>query len=150
MEEKNKEETLKKWSTLIDNLPISNDKTNWLKSYTENQFDMSLISNDYSSGKTLTEKFPSLLPLSIQVASQTIGLDLVSVQPMSAPSYMLSDEEIKQKKLLEKTIYRKKKLKSLGEKIDITKESEELEKINKHSGLFLDFKYTPTDTKDTI
>ncbi|MCK9446716.1 hypothetical protein M0Q50_07655 [bacterium] len=122
-----------------------------MKSYTENQFNMPLISTDYSSGQTLTEKFPSLLPLSIQVASKTIGFDLVSVQPMSAPSYMLSDEEIKQKKLLEKTISRKKKLKSLGEESDTSEESEELEKINKKSGLnFYDFKYITSITNNII
>jgi hypothetical protein len=33
--------------------------------------------------KTKTEEFPSLLPISMKVTAQTIGQNLVSVQPMS-------------------------------------------------------------------
>jgi hypothetical protein len=37
--------------------------------------------NSFDSGTT----FPNILPISMMVASQTIGMDLVSVQPLSAP-----------------------------------------------------------------
>jgi len=36
------------------------------------------------------DKFPSLLPLAIQVAAKTVGFDIVPVIPMSGPSGVLS------------------------------------------------------------
>ena len=36
------------------------------------------------------DKFPSLLPLAIQVAAKTIGFDIVPVIPMSGPTGILS------------------------------------------------------------
>lgn len=42
------------------------------------------------SGKGSGDKAPTLLPLAMQVAAQTIGLDLVPVVPMSGPMGLLS------------------------------------------------------------
>ena len=36
------------------------------------------------------DKFPSLLPLAIQVAARTVGFDIVSVVPMNGPSGVLT------------------------------------------------------------
>ena len=36
------------------------------------------------------DKFPSLLPLAVQVASRTVGFDIVDVIPMPGPSFQLS------------------------------------------------------------
>lgn len=36
------------------------------------------------------DKFPSLLPLSIQVAARTVGFDIVNVQPMGGPTGVLT------------------------------------------------------------
>ena len=45
----------------------------------------------YGAGsKGSGDKFPSLLPLSIQVAARTIGFDIVSVVPMNGPSGVLT------------------------------------------------------------
>lgn len=44
------------------------------------------IYGDQGSG----DKFPSLLPLAIQVAARTIGFDIVSVVPMSGPTGVLT------------------------------------------------------------
>ena len=33
MSEEDKENTMKKWSPIFDNLNLSNEKSNWLKSY---------------------------------------------------------------------------------------------------------------------
>lgn len=43
---------------------------------------------------TTSNKF-SLLPVSIRIAAQTIGLDLVAVKPLSAPSGLLSGIDFK-------------------------------------------------------
>lgn len=43
-----------------------------------------------ASSKGSGDKFPSLLPLSIQVAARTIGFDIVSVVPMNGPSGVLT------------------------------------------------------------
>lgn len=39
--------------------------------------------------KSKKDNFPSLLPLGMQISARTIGLDLVPVQPMSAPTSQL-------------------------------------------------------------
>ena len=45
----------------------------------------------YSSNTTGSgDKFPSLLPLAIQVAARTVGFDIVSVIPMNGPSGVLT------------------------------------------------------------
>jgi hypothetical protein len=45
----------------------------------------------YGSGsKGSGDKFPSLLPLAIQVAARTVGFDIVSVVPMNGPSGVLT------------------------------------------------------------
>jgi len=47
--------------------------------------------NFYGAGsKGSGDKFPSLLPLAIQVAARTIGFDIVSVVPMNGPSGVLT------------------------------------------------------------
>jgi hypothetical protein len=43
-----------------------------------------------SSWQGSGDKFPSLLPLAIQVAAKTVGFDIVPVIPMSGPSGVLS------------------------------------------------------------
>jgi hypothetical protein len=68
-------------------------------------------------------KQPSLFPIAMKIASQTISQDLVSVQPMTAPGGMSKEEkeriesEIKQKNrdgkidsLIEGTEYKEEKL----------------------------------------
>ena len=45
----------------------------------------------YGAGSTGSgDKFPSLLPISIQVAGQTLGFDIVSVIPMQGPAHVLT------------------------------------------------------------
>ena len=48
-------------------------------------------SNFYGAGSQGSgDKFPSLLPLAIQVAARTVGFDIVSVVPMNGPSGVLT------------------------------------------------------------
>ena len=44
----------------------------------------------YNGNKGSGDKFPSLLPLAIQVAARTIGFDIVSVVPMNGPAGVLT------------------------------------------------------------
>lgn len=44
----------------------------------------------YGGGEGSGDKFPSLLPLAIQVAARTIGFDIVNVIPMSGPTGVLT------------------------------------------------------------
>ncbi len=49
--------------------------------------------NSYNAGRPYVgsgDKFPSLLPLAIQVAAKTVGFDIVPVIPMSGPTGVLS------------------------------------------------------------
>jgi len=49
--------------------------------------------NTYNAGRPYVgsgDKFPSLLPLAIQVAAKTVGFDIVPVIPMSGPTGVLS------------------------------------------------------------
>jgi len=41
--------------------------------------------NGLQSQSTTQSSFPSMFPIAMKVAAQTVGLDLVSVKPMSAP-----------------------------------------------------------------
>jgi hypothetical protein len=56
-----------------------------------------------SKENIMNEEFPGLFPLAMKIAAQTIGQDLVSVQPMAGPGGMSQEErerieaEIKQK-----------------------------------------------------
>ena len=44
----------------------------------------------YANTQGSGDKFPSLLPLAIQVAARTIGFDIVNVIPMSGPTGVLT------------------------------------------------------------
>jgi hypothetical protein len=76
-----------------------------------------------SKENIINEDFSSLFPMSMKIAAQTIGQDLVSVQPMVGPGGMSQEErerieaEIKQKNrdgkidsLIEGTEYKEEKL----------------------------------------
>lgn len=64
-----------KWDNLIGNMGLTGSKATWMSQYAGFQ----------SQTTTSTSSFPSMLPIAMKVAAQTVGLDLVSVQPMSAP-----------------------------------------------------------------
>jgi len=48
------------------------------------------VNTFYTGAKGSGDKFPSLLPLAIQVAARTIGFDIVSVVPMNGPAGVLT------------------------------------------------------------
>jgi len=66
---------IKKWSPL----GVTDSKSDWFSQYSE-------------MGITHSLEFPSILPMAMRVASKTIGMDLVSVQPLAGTG--MSQEEI--------------------------------------------------------
>ena len=111
----NESEIRSTWSPIIESATGINDaeKLAWMSTYCHNHklyedaSFMSLdpamnlkgmgattlpqgIANGVSSANGSGDKAPSLLPLAMQVAAQTIGLDLVPVVPMAGPMGLLS------------------------------------------------------------
>lgn len=71
---KRRKETEDKWRNIIGNLGLTGSQVAWMSQYTSSQ-----INTSTSSIST------NMFPIAMKVAAQTIGLDLVSVKPMSAP-----------------------------------------------------------------
>ena len=70
-----RKETEDKWKGIIGNIGLTGSQSNWMSQYAGLQ-----------SQSTTQSNFPSMFPIAMKVAAQTVGLDLVSVKPMSAPS----------------------------------------------------------------
>jgi len=70
-----RKETEDKWNRIIGNIGLTGSQATWMSQYAGLQ-----------SQSTTQSSFPSMMPISMKVAAQTVGLDLVSVKPMSAPS----------------------------------------------------------------
>lgn len=69
-----------KWDNLIGNMGLTGSKANWMSQYAGLQS---------QTTTSTSSSFPSMFPISMKVATQTIGLDLVSVKPLPAPSGQL-------------------------------------------------------------
>lgn len=66
-----------KWSPIIGSLGVTGSKADWLSQYAES------ISGSLDNISTQSNTFESsILPMSMKVAAQTIGLNLVPVVPM--------------------------------------------------------------------
>ena len=115
MKQPNKEDLMKKWAPILGSMGMSGSQLDKLSQLAENQ------SNHIE--ETKSEDFPSLLPIAMKISAQTIGMDLVSVQPMAGPGGMSQEErerieaEIKQKNrdgkidsLIEGTEYKEEKV----------------------------------------
>ncbi len=85
-----KDDLMKKWAPIFDSMGVTNSHWGNLSQLAENQSKQILEENTLTSDSNI--EFPSLLPMAMKVASKTIGLDLVSVQPLASPS--MSQEEI--------------------------------------------------------
>lgn len=59
-------EKIPKINNLIGNMGLTGSKATWMSQYT-------------------SSSFTNMLPITMKVAARTVGLDLVSVRPMSAP-----------------------------------------------------------------
>jgi len=87
-----KDDLMKKWAPIIDSMGVTGSKADWLSQYAQMQSNNKSIEENTTSSETTTDEFPSLLPMAMKVASKTVGLDLVSVQPMASPG--MSQDEI--------------------------------------------------------
>jgi hypothetical protein len=111
----NESEIRATWSPIIESATGINDasKLAWMSEYCHNHklyedastMSLGAAGNIYGMGATILpgtigaggvstvngsgDKAPSLLPLAMQVAAQTIGLDLVPVVPMAGPMGLL-------------------------------------------------------------
>ena len=90
MKQPNKDDIMKKWAPIIDSMGVTGSKADWFSQYAQ------MHSNNESKIEENTlasdTEFPSLLPMAMQVASKTVGLDLVSVLPLASPG--MSQEEV--------------------------------------------------------
>jgi hypothetical protein len=94
MKQPSKEDLMKKWAPILESMGMTGSKAEWMSQYAnahidnekerDNKINQILESN--------TDEFPSLLPMAKKIVSQTIGLDLVPVQPMSGPGGMSQEE----------------------------------------------------------
>jgi len=81
-----KADIMKKWAPIIESVGVTGSQASWMAEYVEMHTineQNSLLSQSYSDSQS---QFPSLLPIATKVASQTVGLDLVSVQPIGGNS----------------------------------------------------------------
>jgi hypothetical protein len=144
----NKEDVLKKWAPILDNIGITGSQANWMSEYADmHSKNETVISN------TKTEDFQTLLPISMKISAQTIGTDLVTVAPIGGGN---SGDEMDAIRKEVKSENRDRKIDSLIE----NKEFEEM-KVEDHpdyikpkvpSGqlFYLDFKYGGTESNITI
>lgn len=139
-----------KWAPVIGT--VSNDKLDWMKKYAESH---STYETATQSGfnlwgthtATASESFPNLFPIAMQVSAKTIGLDLVSVQPMKG----FGDEELLKKAEKKVTaVNRERQIDDIlhdipFEPLDI-KDTDEYKEYEKTCGpkanlMYIDFKY---------
>lgn len=97
-----KKKIFEKWGPILGD---NSDKKSWFDEYDD--FSKSTISSNMAYDTSNANNFPSLLPIAVRVASQTLGQDLVSVQPLSG----LSQEEMAKIK----SINRERKIESIIE-----------------------------------
>ena len=87
-----KEKALKRWKPILNSLNVDDEnKRLWMSEYAEN-FDFSLQPGDdfvphHETGDPFDSSSLSqnLLPFAMKITAQTIGMDLVTVVPMSSP-----------------------------------------------------------------
>jgi len=108
MEKLNKEETLKKWDSVLSGMGMSQEKKEWMSQYAELHATNEIVT---TPDEIITSQPESLLPIAMTIAAQTIALDLVPVQPMGSNS----DEEMKKIKQEVKAENRERKIDSIVE-----------------------------------
>jgi hypothetical protein len=75
---------------------MTGSKADWMSQYAnahiDNEKERDNKINQILESNTDNE-FPSLLPIAMKISAKTIGMDIVPVQPMSAPLMGMSQEE---------------------------------------------------------
>ena len=108
MEDKDK--LMKKWAPILDSMGVTGSKSNWMAEYAQYHQDKESKIEENTLA-TENGSFPSMLPIAMRVASQTIGQNLVSVQPME----FTNEEELERIKNEVKQENRDRKIDSLVE-----------------------------------
>ena len=143
-----KEETMKKWTPILERMGMTGSKADWMSEYAEMH-----SKNETTLSNTTTEDFPTLLPIAKKVSAQTIGTDLVSVAPIGGGNTSDKLKEIREDVKIEN---RDRKIESIVE----DKEFEEM-KVEDHpdyikpkgpSGqlFYLDFQYGGTESNTIL
>lgn len=149
MTQSSNEQTLKKWSDILNKVGLSGPKADWLEEYAKSheQSEQSKIVAE----NTKAEDFPSLLPIAMRVAAKTISNDLI----------FASQEEINEVKNKVLTENRDGKIDAIVEGKDFTEkkleDDEEYQKLMKKGVtpmsaptgnlFYLDFKYESNHKK---
>lgn len=148
MTNEEKDKIKDKWGPIINSMGLTGSKADWMAEYANSHFDKendkkidTLLNNTLASDGT-TSDFPSILPMAMRLASQTVGLDLVSVKPLDSFN---TDEELERMKNEVKAENRERKIDALTE----NKDFEEM-KVEEHPDyktgpkpklFYLDFQY---------
>jgi len=84
-----------KWKPLLNN--VRGKKLNWMSQYANSHSNYNSYSGIYKSSVRYNKiskifdlnlsksTMPTIMPIAMKVAAQTIGLDLVAVKPLSSP-----------------------------------------------------------------
>ena len=143
----------------IDKLDLNNVSStqsivnNWMTEYANLHLNNEINMNTTLVGTQSNESFPSLLPIAKKISAQTIGINLVSVQPMDG----LTNDERERIKREVASINRDRKLDSIledKEYEEFTEKDHELFpkiKMPSSSLFYLDFQYaTPSTSTNYI
>jgi hypothetical protein len=141
-----KEDTLKKWGPILDSMGMTGSKADWMSQYANAHID-----NEKQIESNTDSEFPSLLPMAMKISAQTIGMDIVPVQPLSAPLMGGMSQEEREK--IEAEVKQKNRDGKIDSLIEGTEYKEE--KIEDHpdykegGGLFyIDYTYGDTSEKE--
>lgn len=115
MNKTNKEETLKKWDSVLSGMGISEDKKEWMSQYAELHATNEIVSASDTIITSQPDYDNSLFPIAMKIAAKTIGQDLVSVAPMGGGN---SGDEMKK-------IQQEVKIENRDRKIDALVEGKE-------------------------
>jgi hypothetical protein len=92
MTQSTKEDLLNKWAPILDKIGVTSSSANWLSEYAEMQAISDISSNNTSTIDNTSTSFPTMLPIVKRIFAKTVGIDLVSVQPIGGISIDKLDE----------------------------------------------------------
>jgi hypothetical protein len=145
MEKPNNEDLVKKWAPILDSMGVTGSKAEWMSEYAEMHSNNEVEKNTLSTDKTSND-FLNLLPMAKKIVAKTVGLDIVSVQPMNSPGGT-SEETMRRIKAEVKAENRERKINNVLEdedykEMDITEHEDYNGPIG--SLFYLDYSYGGT------
>lgn len=143
-----KEDTIKKWAPILESMGMTGSKADWMSEYAE-----MYSKNETTLSNTTTEEFPTLLPIAMKVAAQTIGTDIVPVVPIGGGNSGPEMEAIRQDVKIEN---RDRKIESIVdgkefEEMKVEDHPDYKESVGPRGDLFyLDFQYGGTESNTIL